>query len=425
MNRLEFPSKAASRGKRIFGAEAYISCMNTASPEITLKSGRDESVLRRHPWIFSGAVQRAVGDPSSGDTVLVRDAGGKVLGLSAWSPDSQIRARMWHFDATTPVDESFFRMRINAALRLRAPLLDDPATDAIRLLASEADGIPGAIVDRYGEVLVFQFLSAGAERWRETILRIFNEHFPSAALYERSDGDSREKEGLPERIGFIGNKEPEFPCIAHERGLRFAVRPDTGHKTGFYLDQRDNRVLLGQMASGLNVLNCFSYTGGFAVHALAGGANSVMDVDVSADALALASRNVELNGVDTSRYAQEEADVFHFLRRCRDEARSYDVIVLDPPKFAASKSQVDRAARGYKDINLLAMKLLNPGGLLFTFSCSGHMPLPLFQKIVADAAVDAHRDARVLRVMTQAADHPISLAIPESWYLKGLVCRVD
>lgn len=399
--------------------------MNTPLPEITLKSGRDESVLRRHPWIFSGAVQRAVGDPASGDTVLVRDAGGKPLGLAAWSPDSQIRARMWHFDPELPVDEKFFRMRMDAALRLRAPLLGDPATDAFRLLASEADGVPGVIVDRYGDVLVFQFLSAGAERWRETILRMFTEHFPSAALYERSDGDSREKEGLSVRVGFIGNQEPEFPCIALERGLRFAVRPDTGHKTGFYLDQRDNRVLLGGMASGLDVLNCFSYTGGFAVHALAGGAQSVTDVDVSADALALARRNVEINGLETSRYAQEEADVFHFLRRCRDEARSYDVIVLDPPKFAASKSQVDRAARGYKDINLLAMKLLRPGGLLFTFSCSGHMPLPLFQKIVADAAVDAHRDARVQRVMTQAADHPISLAIPESWYLKGLVCRVD
>lgn len=399
--------------------------MNTDLPEITLKSGRDESVLRRHPWIFSGAVQRVAGDPASGGTVLVRDAGGKPLGFAAWSPDSQIRARMWHFEPGLPVDEQFFRMRIDAALRLRAPLLADAGTDAMRLLASEADGVPGAIVDRYGDVLVFQFLSAGAELWRDTILRIFGERFPSAVLYERSDGDSREKEGLPVRIGFIGNQEPEFPCIACERGLRFAVRPDTGHKTGFYLDQRDNRVLLGEMVAGLDVLNCFSYTGGFAVHALAGGARSVTDVDVSADALALARRNVELNGFESSAYAQEEADVFHFLRRCRDEARSYDVIVLDPPKFAASKSQVDRAARGYKDINLLAMKLLRPGGLLFTFSCSGHMPLPLFQKIVADAAVDAHRDARVLRVMTQAADHPISLAIPESWYLKGLVCRID
>lgn len=403
----------------------YISPMNATLPILTLKAGREDSVLRRHPWIFSGAVATVTGAPEPGGTVEVRDADGQVLGLAAWSPASQIRARLWQFDATPTVDEDFFRARIAAALAVRSPIAADASTDALRLIASEADGLPGVILDRYGAVLVFQFLSAGAERWRDVIIQIVAGFFPDLAMYERSDGDARDKEGLPERTGVIGRREPEIPCTAHESGLRFRIRPDTGQKTGFYLDQRDNRQLLGSMAGGAEVLNCFSYTGGFAVHALAGGAARVTDVESSADALTLARRNIEGNGFDPSRYVQEEADVFAYLRRCRDERRSFDIIVLDPPKFAASKSQVERAARGYKDINLLAMKLLRAGGVLFTFSCSGHMPLPLFQKIVSDAAVDARRDARILRFMTQSADHPISLAIPESWYLKGLLCQID
>ena len=393
-------------------------------PELILHPGREDSVLRRHPWVFSGAVRKVSGDPATGDTVIVRSSKGQALGAAAWSPASQIRARFWHFDGEAPVDADFFRGRLDAALRRREAIAVDGRTDALRLVASEADGLPGLIVDRYADVLVMQFLSAGAERWRHPITELLRERFPSAACYERSDGDAREKEGLPERRGFIGAPDAEFPCIVREHGLRFAVRPDTGHKTGFYLDQRDNRALLGTMCAGAEVLNGFSYSGGFAVHALAGGAAHVTDVDVSSDALALARENVARNGLDSGRYLQEEADVFVFLRRCRDEGRQYDVIVLDPPKFAAAKSQLDKAARGYKDINLLAMKLLRPGGLLFTFSCSGHMQLPLFQKIVADAAVDAGREATLLQVMKQAPDHPILLSIPESWYLKGLVCRV-
>lgn len=399
--------------------------MNATPPILTLKAGREDSVLRRHPWIFSGAIAKVTGVPQSGDTVEVRDATGRALGCAAWSPVSQIRARLWSFDEQQRVDEEFFHARITAALASRAAVAEDASTDALRLIASEADGLPGVILDRYGSVLVFQFLSAGAERWRDTMIRIVAGLFPDATFFERSDGEARQKEGLSVRVGIIGTKDPEIPCMMVEAGRRFLVRPDTGHKTGFYLDQRDNRALLGSMAAGAEVLNCFSYTGGFAVHALAGGASHVTEVEVSSEALALARRNVEHNGFDAARYRQEEADVFTFLRRCRDDRRSFDIIVLDPPKFAASKSQVDRAARGYKDINLLAMKLLRPGGLLFTFSCSGHMPQPLFQKIVADAAVDARRDARILRFLTQAADHPIALSIPESWYLKGLLCRMD
>ena len=394
-------------------------------PTLTLKPGRDESLLRRHPWIFSGAVQNVDADPGIGGTVLVRTARGAAIGMAAWSPSSQIRARMWHFEGERPVDESFLAERLDAAITRRDALTAAGDTDAVRLISSEADGLPGLVVDRYGTLLVPQLLSAGAERWRERIIEHLSSCFPSFSLYERSDGEAREKEGLPLRAGFIGNTDRDLPVFAFEHGHRFAVRPDSGHKTGFYLDQRDNRVLLGPMARDAEVLNCFSYTGGFAVHALAGGAARVTDVEVSAEALELARENVALNGLDGERYGQEQADVFAFLRRCRDEGRRFDVIVLDPPKFAASKSQIEKAARGYKDINLLAMKLLRPGGLLFTFSCSGHMQFPLFQKIVADAAVDAQRDAAMLRVMTQAPDHPVRLSIPESWYLKGLVCRID
>ena len=392
--------------------------------QLSLRRGRDTSLLRRHPWIFSGAVQRVDGDPPPGATVRVLDADGRALGYAAYSPSSQIRARMWSFDPAETVDAALLRSRIAAAGRRRAPLLASSETTACRLIASEADGLPGFIVDRYDRVLVCQFLSAGAEYWRETLLDILHEAFPGTALFERSDSDAREKEGLPARSGPLrGATLPEFIPI-REHGLRFRVDVRSGHKTGAYLDQRENRALLRQHADGAAVLNCFSYTGGFALHALAGGAAHVTDVDVSRDALRLAADHVRENGFDDSRYAQHEADVFHFLRSCRDARRQYDVIVLDPPKFAASGAQVQRASRGYKDINLLAMKLLRPGGMLFTFSCSGHMTEPLFRKIVAGAAIDAGREVQVLAQLAQSMDHPVVMHIPESWYLKGYMCRV-
>jgi 23S rRNA (cytosine1962-C5)-methyltransferase len=394
-------------------------------PDLVLRRGRENSVLRRHPWIFSGAVQRVNGNPASGESVRVLDSNGHILGCAAWSPTSQIRARMWSFGADIPIDRAFLQQRIDAAQERRATIVDAAETNAYRLISSEADGLPGLIVDRYDFVLVCQFLSAGAEYWREHILDILQERYPAALLYERSDTDAREKEGLPPRSGACRTAEPTGTILIKENGLHFHVDVRNGHKTGFYLDQRDNRALFRNRCGDAEVLNCFSYTGGFAVAALAGGARQVTDVDVSTEALLQAGENVRRNGFDTARYMQQEGDVFHFLRGCRDSRRQFDVIVLDPPKFAASASQIERAARGYKDINLLALKLLQPGGLLFTFSCSGHMTELLFRKVVADAALDAGREVRVLSLMTQAADHPVALHIPESWYLKGLLCRVD
>jgi len=392
--------------------------------QIRLRRGRASSLMRRHPWIFSGAVQRVESEPPSGATVRVIDADGRALGHAAYSPSSQIRARMWTFDSTEIVDAALLRRRIAAAGQRRSALLASGQTTACRLIASEADGIPGLVVDRYDRVLVCQFLSAGAEYWRETLLDILRDAFPGTVLFERSDSDARVKEGLPSRTGPLHAVEPPDSVTFLEHGLHFRADIRSGHKTGFYLDQRENRLLLGQHAEGAEVLNCFSYTGGFAVHALAGGAAHVTDVDVSADALRLAWEHVRENGFDSGRYEQQESDVFHFLRSCRDARREFDVIVLDPPKFAASSSQVRRASRGYKDINLLAMKLLRPGGLLFTFSCSAHMTEPLFRKIVADAAVDAGREAQVLAQLSQSVDHPVVLHIPESWYLKGYLCRI-
>ncbi|MCZ7556262.1 MAG: class I SAM-dependent methyltransferase [Bacteroidia bacterium] len=392
-------------------------------PIVTLKRGREESLLRRHPWVFSGAVASVSGEVTAGATVLVRSAEGLQLGFGAWSPVSQIRIRMWGYGDSPAPDAALFRDRLRNAAALRSLVIDASVTDAYRVVFSEADGLPGLIVDRYADWLVCQFLSAGVEHWREAILDALREEFPGLRLYERSDEESRGKEGMEPRSGDLGDGQPDSAILIKENGMRLFVDVVTGHKTGLYLDQRDNRATLREFAAGKDVLNCFSYTGGFAVAALTGGAASVLDCDASADALALARENTAMCLHASAAYFQEQGDVFSVLRSFRDARKTYDIIVLDPPKFAHTAAAVNKAARGYKDINLLAFKLLRPGGLLFTFSCSGHIVPPLFRKIVADAAVDAGVDAVVLREMTQSGDHPAALSVPESLYLKGLLCK--
>jgi 23S rRNA (cytosine1962-C5)-methyltransferase len=387
-------------------------------PTLFLKPGREKSLLRRHPWIFSGAVARLDGAPEPGDTVEVRSAEDEFLARAAYSPASQIRARVWSFDPSEPIEVEFFRKRILRAIGARAAA----PTDAMRLIHAESDGLPGLIVDRYAATLVVQFLSAGAEYWRETIADLLVELTGVARIYERSDADVRELEGLPTRVGPLRG-EPSETLNITENGLQFSVNLAQGHKTGFYLDQRLNRQSLRYLARGRDVLDCFCYTGGFTVNALAGGAKSVLSVDASADALALCKSNVALNDLPADRHQLLEGDVFQLLRKFRDEARSFDLIVLDPPKFAPTAAQAEKAARGYKDINLLGFKLLRPGGLLVTFSCSGGVDAALFQKIVASAALDAGVDAQILEHLEQSPDHPVSLHFPEGSYLKGLVCR--
>jgi 23S rRNA (cytosine1962-C5)-methyltransferase len=366
-------------------------------------------------------VARVSGDPKPGDKVEVLSAAGGFLARAGYSPVSQIRARVWTFDVAEPVDADFFRRRIRAAILLRLSLDLSSATNAYRLVHAESDDLPGLIVDRYDGVLVVQFMTAGIDPWREAIIDILRRETGLDTICERSDGDARALEGLAPRSGMIRGGAPGGVSITENR-LSFQVDPVGGPKTGFYLDQRDNRLLLRRMAKDKEVLDCFCFSGGFAVNALAGGARSVLAVDSSAEALALARKNLLMNDMPEERAALRQGDVFRLLREFRDEDRRFDLIVLDPPKFAPTAAQAQRAARGYKDINLLAFKLLKPGGILFTFSCSAGVDTALFGKIIAGAALDAGTDARILAHMRQGPDHPVSSRFPEGAYLKGLVC---
>lgn len=393
-------------------------------PTLHLKPGREKSLLRRHPWIFSGAVDRLEGEAAAGETVRICSAEGNLLALGAYSPHSQISARMWSYDPGAAIDGGLFRALIAGAIEVRRQLPALQHTTAHRLVNAEADGLPGVIADQYGDFLVCQFLSAGAERHRGELVEVLRELVPCTGVYERSEAAVRAKEGLEPRAGLLWGEEPPALVEISEGECRFLVDVRQGHKTGFYLDQRENRRLLLQYAQGRDVLNCFAYTGAFGIWALKGGAAKVTEVEESAGALELGVRHAELNELDGARLEQVEGDVFKVLRQFRDGRHSFDLIVLDPPKFAESQHQVVRACRGYKDINLLAFKLLKPGGLLFTFSCSGQVGPDLFQKVVADAALDAGREAQILHHLGQAPDHPVLLSFPEGAYLKGLVCRV-
>ncbi len=390
---------------------------------IVLKKGRDRSVRLKHPWIFSGAVDRVEGVPASGETVDVFSFEGEFLGRAAFSPHSNIRARLWAWE-DVDIGPAFFKARMQKAIDSRKRLFPDQGDTALRLVYAEADGLPGFVVDRYNEVLVVQCLTAGAELWKDSLLNSMLEITGCDQVYERSDLDVRELEGLPLRAAQLrGSPIPELLEI-REGGLKFLVNVKTGQKTGFYLDQRLNRQRVRQLVSGMSVLNCFCYTGGFTLNALSGGASRVLSVDSSAEALELGKRNLALNSLAADQAEWLEGDVFLVLRRLRDSGRRFDAIILDPPKFAPTAAQAEKASRGYKDINLLAFKLLNPGGLLFTFSCSGGVSAELFQKIVAGAALDARVDARIVEHLSQGPDHPIALNFPESAYLKGLICQV-
>jgi 23S rRNA (cytosine1962-C5)-methyltransferase len=401
---------------------------------VTLRPGRERSLQRLHPWVFDGAIARVDGNPQAGATVQVRSADRSLLGLGAFSPASKIRVRMWTFSepsgrparrtepAVQRIDAAAIIERIHAAAARRLPLLDGPQS-AARLVFSEADGVPGLIADRYADTVVAQLTTAGADAWRATITEALKSLPGVVRVIERSDADSRQREGLPERIGLLAGPPLDAPLIIEEGGLRFAVDPMGGHKTGFYLDQRDARRQIARLASSRRMLNVFAYTGSMSVIAAAHGAASVETVDSSGPALEVARHNAALNGVDLDGGAHTivEADAFTHLRGLRDRAREYDLIVLDPPKFASSEAQLQKASRAYKDLNLLALKLLAPGGTLLTFSCSGAMGMDLFQKVVAGAALDSGRDAAIVGRLHQPDDHPVPLSFPEAEYLKGLI----
>jgi len=390
---------------------------------VVLKPKRDFSVRHRHPWIFSGAV--AEGEAASGETVEVVAANGETLGYGSYSPNSQIRVRMLSFDAAKIPDEAFVENLVACAVGRRADFFANAYTNAVRLLNAENDSLPGVVADYYAGWVVCQFTSAGAEFWKPTIAAALMKFAPFClGVCERTDIDVRTREGLADSgFAVLQGAEPHELIEITEGPCKFLVDVRRGHKTGFYLDQRDARMAVGSLANGAEVLNCFCYTGGFGLYARACGALSVTQVDISTDALALAKKNEDLVHFCGTKTDYVEADVFQFLRKCRDEGRKFDLIVLDPPKFAAVKSQLMKACRGYKDINLLAMKLLRPNGTLATFSCSGAMTAELFDTVLQEAAADAGRDFQVIGRTGPGQDHPVRLDFPEGRYLKGVILR--
>ncbi|MGC0118994.1 class I SAM-dependent methyltransferase [Pseudoalteromonas piscicida] len=389
-----------------------------------LQPGREKSLNRKHPWVFSKAIKKVKGKPALGDTVKIYSNEGKYLATAAYSPDSQIRARIWTFDESQHIDQAFFELKLARALAAREDVIAEGGLTGFRLCAAESDGLPGVTIDKFDNYLVCQLLSAGAERHKGEIVMALQSLFPDCHVYERSDVDVRKKEGLDKITGPLAGDAPTAPVLISENGLKIEVDIIGGHKTGFYLDQRNSRAALERFVKDKEVLNCFCYTGTFGLYALRGGCSKVINVDVSQPALDTAKRNVEHNELDLSKAEFVKQDVFKLLRQYRDEGRQFDTIVMDPPKFAESKAQLNGACRGYKDINMIAMQILKPGGTLLTFSCSGLMEQNLFQKVVADAALDAGKELLIMERLNQAADHPIAGNYPEGFYLKGLICKV-
>jgi 23S rRNA (cytosine1962-C5)-methyltransferase len=389
---------------------------------VVLKRGRAKPIRNRHPWIFSGAVASIDGQVEDGDLVRVTDSQGCFLATGYLNRRSQIVVRLLSWDRDQRIDVSFWRERLQRALVGRSRLFEDSETDAYRLVYAESDGLPGVIVDHYAGWLVVQCLTLGMAHQLDEITKLLAELLEPAGIYARNDADVRRKEGLSLGTRALLGPEPPDLVSVIEHGRRFLVDVKRGHKTGFYLDQRDNRRQVASISTGTEVLNAFAYTGGFGVYAGKAGAHCTVNVDISAESLRLAEENLALNGCAPQEMVV--GDVFEILRRFRHEGRRFDIVILDPPKFASSRGQVMAATRGYKDVNLLAMQLLRPGGMLMTFSCSGLVTTDLFQKIVFGASVDAGRDVQIVDRLAQAADHPVLLTFPESAYLKGLLCRV-
>lgn len=408
---------------------------------LVLRPGRERPVQQRHPWVFSGAIARIDGSPDAGDSIDIQATSGEWLARGTWSGSSQIRARLFTWEHTEQIDSTLLRQRIERAIsgRRAAPQPFSAESAACRLVYAESDGLPGLIVDRYGAYLVIQLLTQGMAARAEQVIALLAELLAPQGIYERSDADVRQYEGLPPAEGPCHGQPPPESIICAMQPLagpahsaaepqtasapRFKVDLRAGQKTGFYLDQAHNRLRVAAYCAGKHVLDAFCYTGGFSVYAALAGARQITAIDSSAPALALCGEHMQLNTL-TTEFEPVEGDVFRVLRQYRNEGRRFDVVILDPPKFAHNQGQLERATRGYKDINLLAMHLLQPGGILATFSCSGLVAAQLFQKVVFGAAIDAQRDVQIVERLTQAPDHPILLSFPEGDYLKGLICRV-
>jgi len=399
--------------------------MESKTIEIKLQRGREHSLNTRHPWIFSGAIASVKGEPELGSTVEIVDADGKWQARGAFSPGSQLRCRVWTWDRNEIIDAEFFRRKVQSAFDYRQRLHLDKYTDSFRLIHGEADGLPGCVADYYNGYVSCEFLSGGVERWRQEIVEAIQSLPGVRSVYERSDAEARVREGLEERCGLLAGEMPPEKLVIHENGLALNVNVIDGHKTGYYLDQRANRRALGEMAADANVLDCCCYSGGFGLQALKNGAEHVTFLDASQESLDMVQNHLNMNSLPADKAESLKADLFLQLRKFRDQSRHFQIIVLDPPKFADTHSRLAGACRGYKDINLLALKLLEPGGRLLTFSCSAAMTPELFAKVVGGAAKDSGRNVRVCGEFNQDGDHPCSLAFPEGHYLKGLSIIVD
>jgi 23S rRNA (cytosine1962-C5)-methyltransferase len=392
--------------------------------EVILKSGRDKTARQFHPWIFSGAVAKTSSGIKPGEIVSVFDSKDEFIAYGYYNSRSQIRVRLLEWDEETTIDESWWLTRLRDSLERRNDLFYDKRTNAFRLVYGESDFLPGLIVDKYNDYLVIQSLSAGIEKVKEILIKGLADLLSPRGIYERSDSESRTLEGLPAAVGMLMGDPPPDLLEISENGLKFWVDIKAGQKTGFYLDQRDNRKAVSEYAKGLEVLDCFSYSGGFATYALSGGAKHLTIIDSSAQSLRMASENIKLNGFDLLAVDSLEGDVFKLLRKFRTEERQFDMVILDPPKFAPTKADLKHALSGYKDINMLAMTILKPGGILASFSCSGAVDPQTLQTILFWASTDVKRPVQILKPLSQGSDHPRLVSFPESEYLKGFICRV-
>lgn len=392
--------------------------------EIKLKKGKEKAVWQKHPWIFSGALEKIKGSPENGEVVKVISITNEFLGYGYFNDQSRVAIRLLEWNEDTQINEEWYAQKINTAILTRSHLLKSSETNAYRLIFSEADFLPGLIVDKYADFLSVQILSAGIAKAKNTIIKILCETLSPKGIFDRSDATARTHEGITAANGLLWGQAPADFIEVTENSIKYHINIAEGQKSGFYCDQRENRALLANYAHGKSVLDCFSYSGGFTLNAFKKGAREVISVDSSALAIQTLRQNIALNHFDNKAHAAIQSDVNKQLRIFKDEGKKFDIVILDPPKYAPSRSALDRAARAYKDLNRLGLSLLNPGGLLATFSCSGAVDMETFKQIIAWAALDAGKEIQVIRQFTQPEDHPVRLSFPEGEYLKGLLIKL-
>jgi len=391
--------------------------------DVILKKGKEKAAILRHPWIFSGALDKVKGNPENGEVVAVRSSDKEFLAYAYYNDQSRVALRLLEWDESTLVDKTWYTQKLKSAIRSRSHVLSEN-TNTCRLVFSEADFLPGLIVDKYADFLSLQILSAGIEAVQEDIINILRQELNPKGIFDKSDAGARKHENLEPAQGLLwGETPPEFIEVK-ENGIRYHINIADGQKSGFYCDQRENRMILAEYTKDKTVLDCFCYSGGFTLNSLKNAAAHVTSVDSSALAIETLQHNVSLNGFEIKRQTSIQSDVNKQLRLFKDSGQKFDVIVLDPPKYAPSRSALDRAARAYKDLNRLGMLLLEPGGILATFSCSGAVDLETFKQIIAWAALDAGREVQIIKQFSQPEDHPVRLSFAEGEYLKGLLLRV-